>query len=374
MQIALTVIKYKVNPSEALKANTDYFYALCFFTAVCLAGLLVTFAVFLDRVIRSWRQGAVWSRRRAVISRSAMFVLVLQILNLAVTVAGAAYSTTSDCAWQSHATIIMGYTQWTLWNCTFFTLVALAHNGSIWRGSTAEMQRQKSLRAAVLPGAGGGEQEKKVEEEGGSTTVDAATPPSPLASIFEGDDSPRKPVLKEELQQGELKSHRDPHILYGGDYTKNHSPIVQPAEPCALVMDAPFTVHLRKLLVWVILQVILTLLFAKFETQGFGDACKYGKELVCGPPSTLSICLIAFLLVAVVFYFLMYTYFAWRTDKDIRSRPYAEMRFARMVFGVQNEEVLPVFTSFTLCTILLLSVRTGSCWTFVETWYDALGT
>ena len=137
-----------------------------------------------------------------------------------------------------------------------------------------------------------------------------------------------------------------------------------------LVLDAPWTVHLPKLLVWAPLQAAFTLMFVKYRTKGYGTECSSSETLYCGPYTTVAKIALSIFLVLFWLYFFMYLYYAWKTNAEIKSqrRTYAETRVSRMVFGVQYEQVLPVFAAFSICMTLLLTIDLSSCWTFVETW------
>ena len=270
------------------------------------------------------------------IARSAFGVLILQIINLACMLASAAYAVTGTCKWVENFPIIMGYVQWTMWNFMFLILVALAHNGALWTGNTrlARGKSRANFGGNSLPG---GDHDEK--------TLDAAD-----AAVANVDAAPRA------------------FDNYGNPIKQSQNRAAT-SSPVALVMDAPFSVHFPKFINWFLLQVPISLILARFEVTGISTMrCKSDVPVKCGPVSTNQIIYLSLVLAAILIYFLAYIYFSYRTDKDIRSRSYAEMRFARMVFGVQREQVLPVFLTFTLCAIILLAIKTDSCWTYVETW------
>ena len=284
--IALCVLKYKSNPSLSVD-GPSYFEASVSIAAIFLAALLITFGVFVARVVETWRSGRVWSRRRAYVSSAAFIVLSLQILNLLFMVAGTSYALAHSCGWRDQIPAIMGYLQWTCWNVEFTVFLVLAHNGCTWRGKTS---------------AQGG----AAQEEG--------------------------------------KAQR---------------------EVAALVLDAPLSVHALKLLFVVIFQAIITVLLWSLLPRLGLTQCENLTH--CKPDETTIICIA--LLMAVVFLGLfLYLYFAWRADADIKCRPYAEMRFARMVFSLQHDQIRPCFVSLALCMVLLASIRITSCWSYVETW------
>jgi Lipase (class 3) len=331
-QAGLTVIKYHIDSDQILKKNNRYFIGSVAVVSFFLAILLFVLVIFLHRFYQARRSKLVWSKRRMTIARSAFAVLILQMVNLTCMLASAAYAVTNTCKWVDEFPIIMGYVQWTMWNFMFLMLVALAHNGSLWHGHTRLAKGKSTANfGGHLPG---------MPEEQGEDAAAAGVANVDSAMEVDGAGNPVK------------KHHALPAVTM----------------PLALVMDAPFSVHFPKFLNWFLLQVPITMILARFETSDLHRNCNATTELKCGPVSTNQIIYLSLVLGAIVIYCLAYSYFSWRTDKDIKSRSYAEMRFARMVFGVQREQVLPVFLTFTLCAIVLLTIRTGSCWTYVETW------
>jgi hypothetical protein len=233
-------------------------------------------------------------------------------------IAVSAYSIALNCGWQSYLAYSLGYVQWTLWNFMLLTLVCLAHNGSIWKGKTKSKKLKKN--------------DKKIKSTAASTAAAAA------AAAADDDDEEKEP--EPELQQ----------------------PVT------ALVMDAPIRVHLPKLFFWGLLQAMLTISLVKFSVNGYGTTCLDSGDLICPPLSNFAVVGLIVRIFVIWGYFATYCYFAWRTDRDLKLRPYTEMRMARMVFGIQHEQVAPVVATFSLCSTLLLSIEPQSCWTFVQTW------
>ena len=137
----------------------------------------------------------------------------------------------------------------------------------------------------------------------------------------------------------------------------------------ALVLDASVFVHVPKIAIWFTLQVTLSVfLWALLSSlPEKNTACEEGLPTKCGPDD-LTIAMLSLTMVTVWLYAGAYTWFSYRTNADVRSRPYNEMRFARMVFGLQHDQVLPVFVALVICILLLSVIQIDSCWTYVETW------
>lgn len=446
--LALTLVKFRVNADEQLREKKNYFIATMIVCSIYFIVLLPMSGIFLYRYFQAWQAGRVWSRRRAVISTYSCILLFCQIANLTFMMIGASYAVSGHCNWQSNVMVSMGYGQWTTWNCTLIVLVALAHNGSVWKGET-KLRKTKSRGKSFLTG---------ISKSNAGVATDAASSDHAEKGLMGaekdnagadggGGGSPASSYgtagSTEDKDDGSTKdiSPENPHAVYDcttkrdrdqagsklssfpvpgttavaaaeesgsavGDRTNDtkdkqcrspaglikrsdtlaeesddddddrqpsfhrvnsHEPI-QSSPPPALVIDAPWTVHLRKVFIWLVMQAMLTQMLVRMLVRGLPGACRSDGPLKCGPTSVSSKLSISFVVVAIVMYFVAYLIFSWRTDKDIRSRAYAEMRFARIVFGVGHEQVMPVFLTFTVCTIVLITVNTGSCWTFVQTW------
>ncbi|KAL4541920.1 hypothetical protein Ndes2526B_g06415 [Nannochloris sp. 'desiccata'] len=328
----LTVIKYENNADQLLRTSNKYFVASVAIVTFFLAILLIVLGIFIHRFLQARRSKLVWSKRRMTISRSAFAVLLLQIINLVCMLASAAYAVQDKCKWIDQFPVIMGYVQWTLWNFMFLLLVALSHNGALWKG---DRRLAKGKSTANFGGNLPGVPEEEEEE------LDA--------------------VAHDNVDAG-------PNLDGAGNPVKKHHALPAVTMPLALVMDAPFSVHYPKFVNWFLLQVPISLILLRYVRSAKNRECNVNETIACGPVRTDQIVFLSLVLAAIFIYCLAYAYFSWRTDKDIKSRSYAEMRFARMVFGVQREQVLPVFLTFTLCAIVLLSIKTSSCWTYVQTW------
>ena len=136
-------MKYKADANELLRKRESYFVSTITVCCVFYAILIVMASLFFIRCFKAWRLGLVWSRRRYVISLNSAFLLFFQIANLTFMILGVAYALSGTCKWQSRFMVSMGYAQWTSCNCSLIILVALAHNGSVWKGET-KLARAKS--------------------------------------------------------------------------------------------------------------------------------------------------------------------------------------------------------------------------------------
>ena len=339
----------------------------------------------------------------------------------------------------------MGYAQWTCCNFTLIILVALAHDGSVWKGATKpektknwansftglnESGSQNAADNAAVDAAEKGiSAEESTDVDIGENTIGLPADMSPstmekiedtpknkdaslrctsfpirdndgfgdksnssivATALTEGDADTStsgneakensgnepfgSPSLK--LHTPKMALHRGTSFSEDGDQFEERPPFfrvdshepIPSVPPPALVIDAPWTIHLKKLLIWAVMQAMLTSMFIRMMVRGVSGRCLGDGPLLCGPLPVSSYISISFFLATIIFYFLSYLRYSWVTDKDIRSRPYAEMRFARMVFGVGHEQIMPVFVAFVVATIVLVVVKMDSCWTFVEIW------
>lgn len=108
----------------------------------------------------------------------------------------------------------------------------------------------------------------------------------------------------------------------------------------ALVMDAPLWAHAPKLALWAGFEAALGVSFStlwRAQAQ-LPPPCR-DPPRGCTPgakewAATLGIS------VAIALYLMAYVYFSWRTEADVRGRPFAETRFARQVFGMMRRHVV----------------------------------
>eukprot|EP00890_Picochlorum_soloecismus_P000103 jgi/Picsp_1/1093/NSC_04576-R1_alpha beta-hydrolase len=137
-------------------------------------------------------------------------------------------------------------------------------------------------------------------------------------------------------------------------------------KPRALVLDAPLSIHVNKLLIWIGFQVFFALtLWSLWDF--FQNSCVSLADFDC-VMSTDTKAFISCSLAMIGLYLVSYIYFSTRTRLDIESRPYIEMRFSRIVFGLHHSQILPMLVILTLSIILLTAINIDSCWTYVEVW------
>jgi len=134
----------------------------------------------------------------------------------------------------------------------------------------------------------------------------------------------------------------------------------------ALVLDAPLSIHVNKLLIWIGFQVFFALtLWSLWDF--FQNSCVSLADFDC-IMSTKTKAFISCSLAMIGLYLVSYIFFSTRTRLDIESRPYIEMRFSRLVFGLHHGQILPMLVILTLSIILLTAININSCWTYVEVW------
>lgn len=74
------------------------------------------------------------------------------------------------------------------------------------------------------------------------------------------------------------------------------------------------------------------------------------------------------LILSCAMYMIAYLFYSSRTQDDLESRSYHEMKFVRIAYGLQHSYVLPLFLVLMFSIIVLTSVKINSCWTYVEQW------
>lgn len=264
--------------------DNTYFIVSIVFCCVCLAILLYIGVQFVRRVFSAQQKKLVWSRRRKYISATSFVFLLLQCVNLTLMIASMSDIVGETCRFRKKSAGILGYLQWTCWNCTFALHVVMSHNGNLLRRHGNQISKE------------------------------------------------------------EMKNKRR----------------------SALVMDAPFSIHWKKIIPWVLFQIFFTLHL--WSIWNFlTSSCIDSDSLVC-IPSVKTKVFISLSLVMTGLYLIMYYYFSSRTNADIRSKPYCELKFARIVFGLQHSQILPVFFVLIISIIVLTAVDLESCWTYIEVW------
>ncbi|KAI8109047.1 hypothetical protein M9435_005463 [Picochlorum sp. BPE23] len=133
-----------------------------------------------------------------------------------------------------------------------------------------------------------------------------------------------------------------------------------------LIMDAPLSIHAFKLVLWCFFEIWIILIFWS-SWDFFSNECIALVADECSI-ATDTKAFIAMCLVGCGAYLMAYWFYSSRTNSDIESRSYAEMRFVRIIFGLQHAYVLPLFIVLVLSNILLTAINMNSCWTYVEVW------
>ena len=149
-------------------------------------------------------------------------------------------------------------------------------------------------------------------------------------------------------------------------YNTDFFNISKKRKPRALVLDAPLSIHANKLLIWIGFQVFFALtLWSLWDF--FQDSCVSLADFDC-VMSNKTRAFVSCSLAMIGLYLISYIFFSTRTRLDIESRPYIEMRFSRIVFGLHHSQILPMLVILTLSIILLTAINIDSCWTYVEVW------
>lgn len=133
-----------------------------------------------------------------------------------------------------------------------------------------------------------------------------------------------------------------------------------------LIMDAPLSIHAFKIVLWCFFEVSVVLLFwSSWDFQS--NECSTYIVDECRIATDTKV-FVALSLIGCGAYLMAYWFYSSRTNSDIESRSYAEMRFVRIIFGLQHAYVLPLFIVLVVSNILLTAINMNSCWTYVEVW------
>ena len=294
-----------------LMSNNTYFVWNVAVAATCWVCCVVTLIAYARRYLLAKRTGLEFSHRRWRLSHQALWLLIVQILNLTCMIVGLSLIIPRSCRWRNHASSILGIVQWTCWNTTFMILIAMAHSLTILRRKEGSKSGDRSMEATKSMG-----------------TFRSLVS---LASVSK-----------------RLKGTQ-------------------------LVLDAPIlSVHWEKVLMWVFFEIWPVLLMWSF--WGFlYDGCAAGLETgddgdtIC-VISDRSVAFISMMIASVGMYMIVYLFYSSRTQDDVESRSYAEMKFVRIAYGVQHGYVLPLFLVLMISVIVLTAVRINTCWTYVEQW------
>ena len=132
-----------------------------------------------------------------------------------------------------------------------------------------------------------------------------------------------------------------------------------------LVMDAPVTVHKLKILLWIFFEVWIILSFWS-AWDFYSDGCYPTKaECILSSKTKAFMSLIIF---SAGLNLIIYWFYSSRANIDIESKSYAEMKFVRVIFGLQHSYVFPLFLVLVLSMILMTAIQLDSCWTYAELW------
>lgn len=139
-----------------------------------------------------------------------------------------------------------------------------------------------------------------------------------------------------------------------------------------LVLDAPWIVHLPKLVLWAPMEAvaILTTIKVKTRMREVEDSAA-AASIACPDipdqciPSMSLLLLLAFGSLA---YLGLFLYHAFATARSLHSRPFHAVKAARILSAIQVREMVPVMVSLVLSIVLVEALRVTSCWTYVVGW------
>jgi hypothetical protein len=238
-------------------------------------------------------------------------------------------------------------------------------------GSSSSMYYDATIGGTAVDG-------KDVDNVSGGlvdTEVEAAVAVAGAAAAVHGEKKKQKKKIKKKGSSGSTSDVA----------SKDSKP--KPAAPFALVMDAPFSIHIFKLPLFIAFQILLTFLFLSItnnlsvlrmqidtqrQAQNITNSdCPTDIEIQCGVSKTAQL-LTIFLVLTVAAYLCAHFYFWWRTDHDLKKKPFAQTRTVRVLHSMSTFAISAVYAAFTASIILTFLVHITSCWTYIFVWSAVL--
>lgn len=151
------------DPNEVLlDENARYFKTSLSIACLLLTILLGMLGTFTWRLWDARRSGRHWSPRRRRVALLSYAQLLVQTLNTALWLAQCAYLVGLTSELNSYLVVLLGWGQWTLWNCEFLLIVVQGHGGNVWRGNRFTNSSLCGAKAAEASQTSGAVQPEKL--------------------------------------------------------------------------------------------------------------------------------------------------------------------------------------------------------------------
>lgn len=351
-----SLIKYYRNPEISLFKNDNFFIASAAISVALLILLCFAMVMYCIRVWQTFKAGQSWTYRRKYMSIGAFTILSVQILITAVGLADNIYLIITDCSWFTAQVIAMGYVQWTLWNVQFLLYLIASHSVGFWTGKVQENKKKKGQLSNE-------DERDAVSPEEVIITNTATTADTPISNDSNHSDA-----------SSEASSFLPPKP--------------EPSTPPALVMDAPWRIHLFKIPVFAAFQVLFTLMFVNSnknlykldqkldelrQEQTITDGtCPGNINFECTAPDSARI-LALFLVLIVAWYCCVHLYFWHRTSHNLKTKAFAQTRMVRVLHSISFFQITLVYLALVFSVALTILLKIDSCWTYIFVWTGVLG-
>jgi hypothetical protein len=128
---------------------------------------------------------------------------------------------------------------------------------------------------------------------------------------------------------------------------------------CPLMMDAPqHAAHMFAILFWTPFQVFLSLLLW-INLRDLPAGCDLSQK-EC-PGGDLKTVFLGLAMASICAYGIAFFFLSWRANKDLVLRSYVEMRFVRMIAGLQRQIFTPIFLSLSFSIVVVFGALLDAC-------------
>ncbi|KAK9819503.1 hypothetical protein WJX74_000076 [Apatococcus lobatus] len=309
----------------------------------CLVVAIILLSNFMRNLIGCHICGAEWSKRRRNLATINLGILVCHALNLLFYIAPSAYSLDNPCKWVSAFIKVASYLRWTFWNTMLLLIVVQVHNGHPWTD-----QHGHEVRRRILPDI--------------------------IPSIL-------WQVSKSMLWAGPLRI-----VTLTAFLRPSRDDVVQPVPMPApvksgghpsnlLIMDAPLAIHLPKAVIWMLLQIVLTVqLILSLTSPGVqqvagGFDCA-SRQWVCHY-RTWQIPVTTFANLFIFTYLVISVRYMYGGMQHVKHQPYASYRLGRLLMQLYSHGNVSGIVPFFVFAIIAASIPSRfGCTSSDHNWID----
>ncbi|CAL5228579.1 g11737 [Coccomyxa viridis] len=299
------------------------FGSICF---VLLSCALLTYAV---RSYKAHSLGKRWKKRRRRFAMLALVELIAQWVNSAFFVIPNAVLLARPCGFFSELVAACAIVRWTMLNTIFLCVLVEAHMAyPCWRT-------------------------ERDPENGRQSFTDWRTVLSANTAIW---------------ASGQPRERRSPKVAMPGHYE-------------GAIIDAPWIVHLPKVIIWIIFEGLLVAAAVNYITgHGVSQIAKAERPRSCFPrhaghaceTTNAQLALTVLLMVTAYIYFALYFYHLIGALLELRTLPHQDHQITSLQVRLQLKVRTLVVIFYTLSIALLWFVKPRGCRSFVYTWYGML--